>query len=198
MSKPATLSEICKALDPDNKRYSLDHYPPQVKKSPPVKVPPLIPEFVTLWAGISITWCLAEGFDRLAIFLPSIFLLIALIPLLSILGIVFDIRDTDDLLQRVSLPVWRKDTLRHIPFRIPDEVIRAYANEGYRDLAKTYVSNMIDISNDDMLDMPQRSELRAVCDKKFEEALSRCREIRRESMETYMQTWKDRVDNYNV
>lgn len=71
MSKPATLSEICKALDPDNKRYSLDHYPPQVKKSPPVKVPPLIPEFVTLWAGISITWCLAEGFDWLAIFLTQ-------------------------------------------------------------------------------------------------------------------------------
>lgn len=77
-------------------------------------------------------------------------------------------------------------------------MIRAYANEGYRDLAKTYVSNMIAISNDDMLDMPQRSELREICDKKFEEALGRCREIRRESMETYMQTWKERVDNYNA
>ena len=198
MSKPATLSEICKALDPDNKRYVLNHYPPQVKKSPPVKVPPLIPEFVTLWAGISITWCLVDGFDWSAIFLPSVLLLVSLIPLLSILGIVFDIRDTDDLLQRLSIPVWRKDTLRHIPFSIPDDVIRAYASEGYRDLAKTYVSNMVAISNDDMLDMPQRSELRAVCDKKFEEALARCREIRRESMETYMQTWKERVDNYNA
>lgn len=191
MSKPATLSEICKALDPDNKRYVLNHYPPQVKKSPPVTIPPLIPEFVTLWAGISIAWCLVDGFDWLAIFLPSVLLLVSLIPLLSILGIVFDIRDTDDLLQRLSIPVWRKDTLRHIPFSIPDDVIRAYASEGYRDLAKTYMSNMVAISNDDMLDMPPRSELRAVCDKKFEEALARCREIRRESMETYMQTWKE-------
>ena len=77
-------------------------------------------------------------------------------------------------------------------------VIRSYASEGYRDLAKTYVSNMIAISNDDMLDMPQRSELCAVCDVKFDEALARCREIRRESMETYMQTWKERVDNYHA
>lgn len=198
MSKPATLGEICKALDPDNKRYSLDHYPPQVKKSPPVKVPPLIPEFVTLWAGISITWCLVDGFDWSAVLFPGIALLILLIPVLTVLDLVFYIRDAEDLLQRVSIPVWRKDTLRHIPFSIPDDVIRAYASESYRDLAKMYVSNMIAISNDDMLDMPQRSELRAVCDKKFEEALARCREIRRESMETYMQTWKERVDNYNA
>lgn len=195
MPKPATQGEICKALDPDNKRYSLNRFPPQVIKSPPVKVPPLIPEFVTLWAGISTTWCLADGFDWLAIFLPSIFLLIALIPLLSILGIVFDIRDTDDLLQRLSIPVWRKDTLRHIPFNIPDEVAGAYASEGYRDLAETYVSNMVAIYNDDLLDLPQRRDLREECDKKFEQAMDRRREVRRESMETYMQTWKERVDN---
>ena len=198
MSKPATLSEICKALDPDNKRYVLNHYPPQVKKSPPVTIPPLIPEFVTLLAGISIAWFLVDGFNWAAVLFPGIALLVLLIPVLTVLDLVFDIRDAEELLQRVSLPIWRKDTLRHIPFSIPDDVIRAYANEGYRDLAKTYVSNMIAISNDDMLDMPQRSELRAVCDKKFEEALVRCREIRRESMVEYMQTWKDRVDNYNA
>lgn len=198
MSKPATHSEICKALDPDNKRYVLNHYPPQVKKSPPVTIPPLIPEFVTLWAGISITWCLVDGFNWAAVLFPGIALLVLLIPVLTVLDLVFDIRDPEDLIQRLSIPIWRKDTLRHIPSSIPDDVIRAYANEGYRDLAKTYVSNMIAISNDDMLDMPQRSELREVCGKKFEEALARCREIRRESMETYMQTWKERVDNYNV
>lgn len=114
---------------------------------------------------------------------------------LSILGIVFDIRDTDDLLQRLSIPVWRKDTLRHIPFNIPDEVAGAYASEGYRDLAETYVSNMVAIYNDDLLDLPQRRDLREECDKKFEQAMDRRREVRRESMETYMQTWKERVDN---
>lgn len=198
MPKPATQGEICKALDPDNKRYSLNHFPPQVKKSPPVKIPPLIPEFVTLWAGISTTWCLVDGFDWLAFFLPGILLLIALIPLLTVLDIVFVIRDADDLLQRLSILVWRKDTLRHIPFSIPDDVARAYASEGYRDLAETYVSNMIGIYNDDLLDLPQRRDLREECDKKFEEAVRRRREVRRESMETYMQTWKDRVDNYNA
>lgn len=198
MSKPATLSEICKALDPDNKRYVLNHFPPQVKKSPPVTIPPLIPEFVTLWAAISITWCLVDGFDWAAVLFPGIALLVLLIPVLTVIDIVFYIRDAEDLLQRVSIPVWRKDTLRHIPFSIPDDVIRAYASEGYRDLAKTYVSNMIAISNDDMLDMPQRGDLRAECDKKFEEAMLRRREVRRESMETYMQTWKERVDNYNA
>lgn len=198
MSKPATHSEICKALDPDNKRYSLNRFPPQVEKSPPVKIPPLIPEFVTLWAGISVTTCLVNGFDWAAVFMPGIFLLISLIPVLTILGIVLDIRDTDDLLQRLSIPVWRKDTLRHIPFSIPDEVAGAYASEGYRDLAETYVSNMVAIYNDDLLDLPQRRDLREECDKKFEEALDHRREVRRESMETYMQTWKDRVNNYHA
>ena len=91
MSKPATHSEICKALDPDNKRYSLNRFPPQVEKSPPVKIPPLIPEFVTLWAGISVTTCLVNGFDWAAVFMPGIFLLISLIPVLTILGIVLDL-----------------------------------------------------------------------------------------------------------
>lgn len=102
------------------------------------------------------------------------------------------------MLQRVSLPVWRKDTLRHIPFSIPDDVARAYASEGYRDLAETYVSNMIALHKDGLLDLPQRGELREECNKKFEEAVRRRREVRRESMETYMQTWKERVDNYRA
>lgn len=198
MAKPATHSEICKALDPDNKRYSLNRFPPQVEKSPPVKVPPLIPEFVTLWAGISVTTCLVSGFDWAAVFSPGIALLVLLVIVLIVLDIMCGIRDTDDLLQRLSIPVWRKDTLRHIPFSIPDEVARAYASEGFRDLAETYVSNMVAIYNDDLLDLPQRRDLREECDKKFEEALDHRREVRRETMQEYIETWKGRVDNYNA
>ena len=101
-----------------------------------------------------------------------------------------------DAFKALSIPVWRKDKMYRIGFTFSKEVCNAYANEAYRDLARTYVLNMLALKEDSLLDPQQRAELEEECYANFKDAMERRAEERRESMELYVQTWKDRVNNF--
>ena len=101
-----------------------------------------------------------------------------------------------DVFKALSVPVWREDKTYRIGFTFSKEVCNAYANEAYRDLARTYVLNMLALKVDSLLDPQQRAELEDTCYANFKDAVERRAEERRESMELYVQTWKDRVNNF--
>lgn len=194
MPKDATPETIFKALDPDVKRYKYRLFPPYVAVSPPVRIPLLVPEVCFVWAASSTALSLWNGFSWSAVLIPG-FVIVAVLTLAACgAGITF--HKVSDVFKAMSIPVWREDKAYRIGFNVTKEVCNAYANEAYRDLARTYVLNMIAIQEDSLLDYQQRAELEEECHVNFKDAVDRRAEERRESMELYVQTWKDRVNNF--
>ena len=199
MTRHATPTEIYKALDPTFDRYELHYYPQHVVKSPPVTIPPAVPEVCFTWAAVSTAWCLALGrFDWSAVLFPGVVVLSIVLFFLLGMNMVYYSHDAGDFLRRISIPVWRGDKEYRIRYSIPTSVVTAYANEGYRDLAVTYITNREAIEDDPLLEPQHRAELHDECLEKFEEAVERRREVRRETLKEYIETWRECIDNYNT
>ena len=194
MIKDATPETIFKALDPDVKRYACHLFPPYIEVSPPVRIPLLVPEVCFMWAASSTAWILWEGFSWSAVLTPG--LIIGSLLALVACGAGMTFHKISDAFKALSIPVWREDKMYRIGFTFSKEVCNAYANEAYRDLARTYVLNMLALKEDSLLDPQQRAELEEECYANFKDAMERRAEERRESMELYVQTWKDRVNNF--
>ena len=194
MIKDATPETIFKALDPDVKRYEYRLFPPYVEVSPPVRIPLLVPEVCFMWAAASTAWTLWEGFSWSAVLTPG--LIIGSLLALVACGAGMTFHKISDAFKALSVPIWRENKTYRIGFTFSKEVCNAYANEAYRDLARTYVMNMMAIKEDSLLDYQQRAELEEECHDNFKDAVDRRAEERRESMALYVQTWKDRVNNF--
>ena len=190
----ADVDSVLKALDRDNPRYILQDYPTRaVVRKPPVRIPPVVPEFFFLWAAISTTWWVFLGHNWEAFILPGLILSGVMVCVYLLDDLILPPRSMEKFARGLSVPLWRWDTKLPLDWDVPQSAVEAYNTEGCRDLAETFVHNMDRLVKDPVLDYQQRCDVERECVRSFHKAFEDRKQLRQESMIDYVESWKDRV-----